>query len=475
MERTRASEIVPETGSFSIYELNIFHILNNIKGIRYMISCITSFLRSIMPFLFIVCLFTGCSFHDIVKEKNAAEIALAIKKGADVNELSGDGETPLTAAIRFNSDPVTVADLLINAGADVNKADGIGMTPLHYSILLHDEKNALKLTEILINKGAAINTKGGYDQGTPLFNACGRRKHIEVVKLLLSRGADVKTVNVRRETPLHNAAFIDGNGEIIMLFISGGADINAGSPENTPLHRAAYSGAAENIALLINHGAKVNIRGNLSESKTPFELAVDNKHFKAARVLAENGADINSETYYYFQPFKYRNYKQSYTEKLVKMDVSQIKFEKMTPLHRAITHNDIDFVKYLVDKGAKLNIDSHFGGYPLDFSIYLGYYDISEFLVSRKAPALFAEIYLRDAVENGDYKKAEILLRAGADINEVHDTFRDTVLHIAAQRGNAEIIKLLINNGADRNIKNRDGKTAAELAQSIEVKTLLEK
>jgi len=423
---------------------------------------------------FVILFYTGCSFHDIVKEKNAADIALAIKKGADVNELSDDGETPLTAAIRFNSDPVIVAELLIDSGAEVNKSDGLNYSPLHYAAVHNTPATAIKLVELLLNKGASVNA-ADLNGATPLFNTCSSRKHIDVVKLLISKGADIKKENIRRETPLHMAAFARDNEAIIDLLISKGADVNAGYPENTPLHRAAYSGATENIALLIKHGAKINVRGNLSESKTPFELAVDNKHFNAARILADNGADINSETYYYFQPFRYRDYRQSYTEKLVKMDVSRIKFEKMTPLHRAITHNDLDFVKYLVDKGAKLKADSHFGGYPLDFSIYLGYYDISEFLVSRKAPSLFAEIYLRDAVENGDYRKAELLLRSGADVNEVHDTFRDTVLHIAAQKGDSEIIKLLIKHGADRSIKNRDGKTAAELTQNTEMKTLLEK
>jgi ankyrin repeat protein len=452
---------------------------NNLNILIYkrtynMLTSTTTFSRLIILFLIIAAFLTGCSFNDVVKEKSAAEIASAIKKGADVNEQSGDGETPLTSAIRFNSDPVTVAALLIDSGADVNKADGIGFYPLHYAAVHNTPSIALKLTELLLNKGASVNVTG-LSGATPLFNACSSGKHIEVVKLLIDRGADVKTENVRRETPLHIAAFTNNNSDMIELLISNGADVNSGAPENTPLHRAAYSGADNNIALLIGLGAKINIRGNLSESKTPFELAVDNKQFKAARVLADNGADINSETYYYFQPFRYRNYKQSYTEKLVKMDVSQIKFEKMTPLHRTITHNDLDFVKFLVDKGAGLKTDSHFGGYPLDFSIYLGYYDISEFLVSRKAPSLFAEIYLRDAVENSDYRKAELLLRAGADVNEVHDTFRDTVLHIVALRGDAEIIKLLIKHGADRGIKNREGKTAAELTQSSEVKALLEK
>ncbi len=426
-------------------------------------------------FLAAVLFICGCSFTDKVKEKSSVDIALAIKKGADVNKKSGDGETPLIAAIRYNPDPVAVAVLLVNSGADVNAADSAGFTPLHCSVTLQDEKKALTLTEFLIKKGASVNTRGGYDQSTPIFNACSGKRYIDVVRLLIKNGADVRAKDVRGETPLHRAAFIDGNIETIKLLLTEGADINAGEPENTPLHRAAFSGAAQNIALLIENGAKVNLRGNLSESKTPLELAVDNRQFKAAGVLVEHGADINTETYYYFQPFKYRNYKQSYTEKLVKMDVSQIKFEKMTPLHRTITHNEYDFTVYLVNKGARLNVDSHFGGYPLDFSIYLGFYNISEFLVSRKSPSLFAEIYLREAAENGDLKKAELLLRAGAKVNEVHDTFRDTVLHIAAARGDSAMVKLLLEHGADRNIKNRDGKTPAEICSNPESRVLLEK
>lgn len=325
---------------------------------------------------------TGCSFTDAVKEKSAAEIALAIKNGADVNEKSSDGETPLIAAIRYNPDPLTVTELLINSGANVNTPDAAGYTPLHCAVVLSDEKTAFHLTGLLLSRGASAGSRGGYDQATPLFNACSGRKNIEVVKLLVKNGSDINAKDARGETPLHRAAFINNNTGIIKYLLETGADVNSGAPGNTPLHRAAYSGAAENIPLLIEKEAKINIRGNLSESKTPLETAVDNRQFKTARVLAEHGADINTETYYYFQPFKYRNYEQSYAEKLVKMDVSQIKFEKMTPLHRTITHNEYDFAVYLVDRGAKLNIDSHFGGYPLDFSIYLGFYNISEFLVS---------------------------------------------------------------------------------------------
>jgi ankyrin repeat protein len=417
--------------------------------------------------------FIFSSFNDVVKDQSVDKIAIAIKKGADVNQKARNGETPLITAIKHNKEPVAAAELLIRSGANVNTPDNTGLTPLHCSVALYDENAALTLAELLVRNGALIDVHGGFERTTPLMNACGRKNNIGIVRFLIKNRADVNASDSRKETPLHKAVSADDNTEIIKLLIENGADVNAGLPENTPLHRAAYMGAAKNIAVLLANGAVVNARGETSESKTPLETAVDNKHFDAAHILAEGGADINTTTYYFFQPFRYRNNQQSYASKLVHGDVNRIQFEKMTPLHRTITHNNYDFASYLIEKGARLNTDAHFGGFPLDFSLYLDYDDISELLIRHKAPSLFADIYLRDAIENGNYKKTEMLLRAGAAVNKVHDTFYDTPLHIAAEKGAVDIVKLLLAHGADKKIKNRDGKTAAEHTNNREIRELL--
>jgi ankyrin repeat protein len=431
---------------------------------------------TVYPVLFLCILacflLSGCRFIDVAKDGTPGEISLAVKKGADLNARSSSGETPLICAIRYNKNPLDAALILIDAGADVNGADDSGTTPLLCAVSIPDIDKAFKLSEILLEHKAKVNVQGGFDHLSPLMAAVSGTGRFKITELLLNNGADVNLQDVKRETALHYAASINGNTANIELLLKHGADINAGSPYFTPLHRASYMGASENIKTLVRHNAAINVRGDLSESKTPLETAVDSKNFDAARILIENGADINTQSYYNYQPFRYRNNTQTYTQKLVQVDLNTIRFERMTPLHRAVTHNNISFVEYLLNKGAKLNIDAHFGGYPLDFALFLNYYDIAELLLKYKAPSLFADLYLPDAIENRDIIKTGLLLRTGADIKR-KDYLDNTPLHAASKSGDVEIIKLLLKYKADRSAKNRDGKTPADVAANEEARSLV--
>jgi hypothetical protein len=62
----------------------------------------------------------------------------------------------------------------------------------------------------------------------------------------------------------------------------------------------------------------------------------------------------------------------------------------------------------------------------------------------------------------------------GAEINALRPEKRHaTALMIASRLGNAEIVELLLANGADTAAANRDGETALNLARGTSVKTLL--
>lgn len=56
-----------------------------------------------------------------------------IDDGADVDEMDGQGETPLHKAVRLGN--TEAARALIEHGANINAADSLGMTPLHWAAL----------------------------------------------------------------------------------------------------------------------------------------------------------------------------------------------------------------------------------------------------------------------------------------------------------------------------------------------------
>ena len=69
---------------------------------------------------------------------------------------------------------------------------------------------------------------------------------------------------------------------------------------------------------------------------------------------------------------------------------------------------------------------------------------------------------------------AAFLIEHGADVNcVVPNHSRPTPLHIATEQGNARICRLLLANGADTSLKNSHGKTAEEIASSIEIRDLI--
>jgi ankyrin repeat protein len=418
-------------------------------------------------------LFAGCSFGGVVKNGSIDEISEAVRNGADVNGKNDNGETPLVCALKYNKRPYDAAILLINAGAGVNGSDKDEKSALHYAVRLKDNDEAYRLVSILLDRGADVDAHGIFNLATPLMLATERSDGIEIVKLLLKSGAAVRSSDGSRGSVLHHAVQVRENTEIIELLIKHGADVNAGTPSYTPLHQAAYLGSSENIRTLIRHKASINVRGNTSGDKTPLELAVDAKQFESAGILVENGADINTTSYYQYKPFKYRNIKQSSMDKLVHVDLDKIQFERMTPLHRAVTHNEISFVEYLLKKGAKTDIDAHFGGYPLDFALFLNYHDIAELLIRYKAPALFADSYLLDAIDSSDAKKTKLLLGIGASVSK-KDYNDDTPLHRAAKIGDISIIKLLLEYGSDRSVKNRQGKRPVDCAAHDEAMKILQ-
>ena len=184
---------------------------------------------------------------------------------------------------------VEAARDMVEHGVDVNVKDNDGSTPL-IKVVWHGHLDVVKY---LVSQGADVNeAKNGW---TPLHRAAARG-HLDVVKYLVSQGADVNAKNNDGGTPFFMAA-VHGHLDVVKYLVSQGADVNAEDNDGrTPLHWAAYNGELDIVKYLVSQGVDVNAEDDAGE--TPLDKAIEENEDEIADFLKQHGAvaNFNHET-----------------------------------------------------------------------------------------------------------------------------------------------------------------------------------
>ena len=223
------------------------------------------------------------------REGDVESARVLMAAGADVNAIAGDGKDALGLAI-FNGN-YDLASFLIDNKSKVNQADTQGFTPLFWAVDRRNMETApnfpwmvttdpLPLIKKLLDAGADPNAlvnntpRARMRAGSPriVFATALMRAafsgDLDLVKLLLAKGADPAIVSKDDETVLEAAAalgFIQGYSkgktaaerlEVIKLLVDLGADVNAADDYGiTPLMVAANMGEVSIIQFLVDRGA----------------------------------------------------------------------------------------------------------------------------------------------------------------------------------------------------------------------------
>ena len=142
-----------------------------------------------------------------------------------------------------------------------------------------------RIRSILDQHPERINEYGS-DGFTPLGFAA-YFGHIELVKIMIERGADVNfhSKNAQNVAPLHSAVSAK-HTEIIDLLIKNGADINAKQENNvTPLMQAAHHGDIEMVRKFLELGA--NKSAVTSDGKTALTYAEESQSEEVISLLRQ--------------------------------------------------------------------------------------------------------------------------------------------------------------------------------------------
>jgi ankyrin repeat protein len=183
--------------------------------------------------------------------------------------------------------------LLDHGGLDIDHLTG--EQDLEYpgstALMLAAAGGHVEAVKLLLGRGADVN-KADNDGFTPFWEASGGG-HVEVLKILLDCGVDVNEVNNDGETPLHAAAE-KGAVAAIKLLLGRGADTSkADNAGKTPVYTASENGKAEAAHVLLKAGADARVANN--EGSTALHMlarpqcsdVAERDHLDAVRVLAE--------------------------------------------------------------------------------------------------------------------------------------------------------------------------------------------
>lgn len=205
-----------------------------------------------------------------------------IEAGAAVNDKNNFGATAL---LWCTSNPGKVR-LLVEHGADVGVRSKMGHTPLG---LAARHAGNLEVVKLLLTKGASLAAAVDNDGLTPVLGAA-QANDTAMVRFLLDKGAKADEADKAGNTPLMWAAS-HGNAGLVKTLLAKGTRVNARTAKElgpgvkngpialgdlTALLLAASGGSVETVRLLLEAGADVNARD--VRGMTPLMLAVATDH-----------------------------------------------------------------------------------------------------------------------------------------------------------------------------------------------------
>ena len=289
-------------------------------------------------------------------------------------------------------------------------------------------------------KAGALNAQMTDTQETAVHWATSYR-HVEVLKVLIDKGADLDTKDSQNRIALHKATMNDDYESARIILESKRADTQAEDLYNwTPLRWAAPNGQESIVRLLLKHNDRIDAQDK--DGWTALRWAAHKGNSKIVKLLIREKASLQNSCQddWTLLSWAAREGKYEFINLLAseRVALDGVDSDGETALKQAIRYGHGKTVFALLEAGANVNVVDSKNRTPL---------------------------HLADEVWNECSNKTVVwlLLESGADINaQTKNGY--TPLHLAATKGHNLLVWLLLQKGADPSLQDNAGQTALHLA-----------
>lgn len=218
-----------------------------------------------------------------------------IEKRAKLGEIPGQQNSLHLCAFSKK-----LTDYYYKEETNVNAQDKLGNIPLHYA-------KTAEVVQFYIENGVDINTTN--HTGATAIHTLIKFGTPEAIQTLINAGADINIKDKNGDSPIIVAGKQNKN-VIVELFIKNNATLSSMEGAKI-LFSAATHNNTNLIALLLETGVHINARIDHISKRTPLHAAIENCNLEATKLLLEKGARVNLKDKNGFTPLIYANNKRS--------------------------------------------------------------------------------------------------------------------------------------------------------------------
>ncbi|XP_072233466.1 ankyrin repeat and SOCS box protein 15b [Leuresthes tenuis] len=306
------------------------------------------------------------------------------------------------------------------------ESDSRGWLPLHAAAVQPQQAILHVVLEVVTSIDLTVEEKT--DDGDTALTLAAEANRLENVKMLLQHGASPHNTNSRNESPLL-IAVRQSSYDMVSALIMGGAFVEQVCLTKwTALHEAAEVGCPSILMLLLRHGANVTVRDG--HGVTPLGVAAEYGHTEALDILIQHGGDVSAQA-----------------------------SNGDTVLYDASGSGNLDCIKLLLLHGANPNVASYACQLPIHRAAYEGHILALRTLIpitTKRAIRLSGQSPVHSAADGGQAECLKLLIQRGFDVNALLDThisenygdLRKTPLYFAVSNGDVTCSDMLLAAGA---------------------------